>query len=331
MAQARPPASPDSLAAAEAARLGLRLDRRSVWLRRSDAARLVRRAHRKSLRLGTAIMQMSARTPAATAMAAMTLDHLSGGRVILGLGASGPQVVEGWYGQPYPRPLDRTREMWRSSGASSPARNPSSFTASTTTCRSRRDGSRQGAQVDDPSAAPDIPIFIAAEGPKNVALAAEIADGWLPLFFAPKQDEFYREASLRGSRRAASPGTAERFEVTQSMVTIIVSDDVEGRGELRAADPRAVRRRHGREGRELPLRRARASRLRIRFYARPAALPQRPEARSNRRHHPEEMVEDVALVGPPEKIRDELAVWKDTCITTFLVSGPLARATPSVV
>src|SRR5215203_2976541 len=67
-------------------------------------------AHTKHVKLGTSIMQMSARTPAATAMAAMTLDHLSEGRFLLGIGASGPQVVEGWYGQPYPKPLARTRE-----------------------------------------------------------------------------------------------------------------------------------------------------------------------------------------------------------------------------
>ena len=109
-APGRPPGIEESLARRGRSRLRLVLDRRGVRLRRADAARLVGRADISRIKLGTSIAQISARTPAAMAMAAMTLDHLSGGRFILGLGASGPQVVEGWYGRPYPRPLERTRE-----------------------------------------------------------------------------------------------------------------------------------------------------------------------------------------------------------------------------
>ena len=149
-------------------------------------------------------------------MTAITLDHLSGGRLILGLGASGPQVVEGWYGQPYPKPLARTREYVEILRAHlRRAKEPSTSRASTTRCRSTRTTAAPGLgkplkSIVQPLRA-DIPIFLGAEGPKNVALAAEIADGWLPIFFSPKSDAFYRERSPRGSpgpARAARPTTS---------------------------------------------------------------------------------------------------------------------------
>ena len=118
------------------------------------------------IRLGTGIAQLSARTPAATAMAAMTLDHLSGGRFILGLGASGPQVVEGWYGQPYPRPLARTREYVDIVRQTSPAASRSARRRVLRPAAAGRHRARQGAQVDRPPAAhrhPDLPRRRGAE------------------------------------------------------------------------------------------------------------------------------------------------------------------------
>src|SRR6185295_1111856 len=134
------------------------------------------------LQLGTGIVQMSARTPAATAMAAMSLDHLSGGRLILGLGASGPQVVEGWYGQPYPRPLERTREYIEIIRKIVAREVPVEYSG-----HHYQMPYHGGMNLGKPLKSTvhplrtDIPIFLAAEGPKNVALAAEVADGWLPL------------------------------------------------------------------------------------------------------------------------------------------------------
>ena len=142
------------------ARLRLDLDRRGVRLGRAHAARVVGRGHRER-RLGTAIMQLSARQPAATAMAAMTMDHLSGGRFVLGLGVSGPQVVEGWYGQPFAKPLARTREyiaiMRDDLGAQGPAHQRWPALPAAAAGRHR---ARQAAQVVDPPAArghPDLP------------------------------------------------------------------------------------------------------------------------------------------------------------------------------
>src|SRR5208282_3384067 len=138
---------------------------------------------------GTSLCQLSARTPTATAMAAATLDHLSAGRFVLGLGVSGPQVVEGWYGQPFRKPLARTREyvdivrqvLAREAPVTSAGPHfPLPYTG---------EGSLGFGKPLRPIVHPlraDIPIMLGAEGPKNVALTAEIADGWLPIYYSPK-------------------------------------------------------------------------------------------------------------------------------------------------
>src|SRR5438105_3354217 len=178
------------------------------------------------IKLGTSVVQISARTPASTAMSAITLDHLSNGRVILGLGASGPQVVEGWYGQPYPKPLARTREyveilrrIFR--------REEVDFEG-VHYQMPLRGGSGLGKPLKSivKPLRSDIPILLGAEGPKNVALAAEIADGWLPLFFSPKSDPFYRAALEEGFGRPGARRRPDEFEVAASG-PVIVHDDTE--------------------------------------------------------------------------------------------------------
>jgi F420-dependent oxidoreductase-like protein len=278
-------------------------------------------AHTERVKLGTGIIQMSARTPAATAMAAITLDHLSGGRVILGLGASGPQVVEGWYGEPYPKPLARTREYVEIVRRIVARREPVEF---------------HGAHYDLPlqggtglgkalrstvhPVRAEIPIYLAAEGPKNVALAAEICDGWLPLFFAPKDDAFYRDCLRRGFEAAGDPGKADRFEIAATL-SIVPGDDVEAcadlvrpflalyAGGMGARDANFHFEVFARMGYEDVALKVQDLYLQGKKQEAAAAIPLA-------------MVEDVALVGPPDKIRDELARWRDTCLTTFLVSGP---------
>ena len=168
------------------------------------------------IKLGTSIAQISARTPAATAMAAMTLDHLSGGRVILGIGASGPQVVEGWYGRPYPRPLERTREYVQIMRKIFAREELIDFHGRHYDLPyTGKDGMGLGKALKSTihPYRTDLPIYLAAEGPKNVALAGEIADGWLPLFFSPKSDKSYREALNEGFARPGARRTAADFEV----------------------------------------------------------------------------------------------------------------------
>ena len=147
------------------------------------------------VRLGTAVSQLSARPPATLAMTAMTMDHLTGGRVIIGVGTSNPQVVEGWYGQPYPRPLARTREYIDILRAVIARQQPVTYTGS-----HYQLPYPGGTGLGKPLKSilhpyrPQIPVYLGAEGPKNVALAAEIADGWNTIFFSPAMNDFYASA-----------------------------------------------------------------------------------------------------------------------------------------
>jgi F420-dependent oxidoreductase-like protein len=279
-------------------------------------------AQTQNVKLGTAIIQMSARTPAATAMAAMTLDHLSGGRFILGLGASGPQVVEGWYGQPYPKPLARTREY---------------IEVVREIIRREKPVDHHGAFYDMPLSnggtglgkplkstihplRKEIPIYLGAEGPKNVALSAEICDGWLPLFFSPKEDGFYRQCLNEGFAKSGETNKADRFDVAATIM-IIPGDDAE-----KCADfvrPFLALYAGGMG--------ARGANFHFEVFARmgyeDVALKVQDLYLAGKKDEaaaaiPLKMVEDVALVGPIDKIKDEVAKWKETCITTFLLSGP---------
>ena len=273
------------------------------------------------IRLGTGIVQISARTPSATAMAAITLDHLSNGRFILGLGASGPQVVEGWYGQPYPRPLARTREYVQIVRDIIAREKPVQFHGDFYDLPAK-----EGMGLGKPLKSTvhplrsSIPIFLGAEGPRNVALSAEICDGWLPLFYSPKEDAHYRRCLAEGFGASGEPGKADRFEVACG-VTIVPGDDVEkcadkvrpfvalyagGMGAKGANFHFEVFARMGWE--------AEATKIQELYLA-----GKKEEAAAS---VPLAMVEDVALVGPVDKIKDELHKWKDTCITTMLVSGP---------
>jgi F420-dependent oxidoreductase-like protein len=280
-------------------------------------------AHTSTIKLGTGITQMSARTPAATAMAAMTLDHLSGGRFILGLGASGPQVVEGWYGQPYPRPLARTREyvgIVRDIVARErPVEHSGEFYSMPYV---GADGAGLGKPLKSTihPLRPDIPIYLGAEGPKNVSLAAEICDGWLPLFFSPKEDAYYRSRLAEGFEAAGDPGKADRFEVACT-VTIVPGDDVEACADM--VRPFLALYAGGMG--------ARGANFHFEVFARmgyeDVALRVQELYLQGKKQEaaaaiPLAMVEDVALVGPPDKIRAELDRWRETCITTLLVSGP---------
>lgn len=273
------------------------------------------------IKLGTSIAQMSARTPAAMAMAAMTLDHLSGGRFILGLGASGPQVVEGWYGQPYPRPLERTREYVQIVRQIVAREAPVEFHGKHYSLP-YPGGMGLGKPLKSTihPLRTDIPIYLAAEGPKNVALAAEIADGWLPLFFSPKSDKFYRQALAEGFARPGARRTQADFEVA-SMVTVIVNDDIDAAADM--IRPMLALYAGGMGAKGANFHFDVLARL---GYEEECNYIQKLYLEGNKRDAiaavPRQMVEDTALIGPIEKIRDELQEWKKTVLTTMLVAGP---------
>src|SRR5262249_20998977 len=179
-------------------------------------------ANTTRIRLGTGVCQLSARSPTTPAMAAMTLDHLSKGRMILGLGVSGPQVVEGWYGAPFSQPLARTREyidiIRQVMRRDEPVANDGPHYPLPYTGEGAWGLGKPLKSIVHPLRA-DLPIFLGAEGPKNVALAAEIADGWLPLYYSPSRNDVSR-AWLSKAR----PG----FEISQGVVVNITNDIEKG-------------------------------------------------------------------------------------------------------
>ena len=272
------------------------------------------------VRLGTAVSQLSARPPTTLAMTAMTMDHLTRGRVLLGIGTSNPQVVEGWYGQPYPRPLERTREyvdiLRKVIAREEPVRHDG---------KQYQIPLREGTGLGKPLRSilhpyrAEIPIYLGAEGPRNVALAAEIADGWLPMFFSPKMNDFYATALAEGFARPGARHSSQTFDVVGGPLGIVPDDDLE-----RAADRlrpslalyiggMGARGRNfhyevfARMGYEGEARKIQDAYLAGDKRSAIAAVPRR-------------LVEDVALIGPWAKIADEIQRWKETVLTTFLVS-----------
>lgn len=285
-------------------------------------------ARTERIRLGTAVAQISARTPTATAMAALTLDHLSGGRFVLGLGVSGPQVVEGWYGQPYPRPLARTREyvdivrqvLRREAPvtASGPAY-PLPLTDGSAHCRRTTNLGKPLRSTVRPLRA-DLPIHLAAEGPKNIALAAEIADGWLPLFYSPRQDDEFRTLLEDGfRRRSAGISDPAGFEVSAT-VPVVVDEDTD-----RAADrvrPFIALYVGGMGARGANFHQEAVRRL---GYGEAADEIQAHYLAGDRDRAaaavPRELVDEIALVGSPERVRERMRAWERTAVTTLVVQG----------
>ncbi len=259
-------------------------------------------ARTSTLKLGSGIMQIPARTPAMTAMTAVTLDLISGGRFLLGLGTSGPAVAEGWHGQEFGRPLARTRE----------------YVEIVRAALRREPLDHHGEYYDVPRgdhrplklmARPvraEIPVYLAAVGPKNVALAAEIADGWLPIWLSPERLQEVFGESLAGAR--------EGFDIAAFSVPAVVTDDVEaGRDAVRPVLALYVggmgtyyNRLVGRYGYE-----AEAATIRELYLG----GKQRDAAAAV----PDALVDELCLVGPRERIADRLGAWRESGVTTLLV------------
>jgi F420-dependent oxidoreductase-like protein len=272
------------------------------------------------IKLGTAIVQISARTPAATAMAAMTLDHLSGGRLILGLGVSGPQVVEGWYGQPFAKPLARTREyigilrdIWAREGpvTSDGPHYPLPLPGGTGLGKPLKSSIRPLRE--------DIPIYLAAEGPKNIAMAGELCDGWLALFYSPYHDDLYRDALAEGFGRPGARRQAEDFEVAAT-VPLIVTDDVDAATD--ALRPMYALYFGGMGARNVNYHANVA--IRMGYEAEVAKIQdlylsgKKDEAAAA---VPNKLIEQLTLIGPKDKIRHDLEAWRESIVTTLLIGG----------
>jgi F420-dependent oxidoreductase-like protein len=267
-------------------------------------------AQTSRIKLGTGITQLSARTPASVAMTAATLDHLSGGRVILGLGVSGPQVVEGWYGQPFAKPLARTREYVEVIRRILRREEPVTLEGEHYSLPYRGPGSVGLGKPLKLTVHPirtDIPILLGAEGPKNVALATEIADGWLPMFFSPYRLDVYSDA-LANAR--------DGFQIACA-VTVVLADDVAAGlnmvkwylafyiGGMGAKDQNFHFNIVGRLG-----------------FAEEAARIQKLFMEGRRDEAaaavPDELADELSLVGPVGRIKERLEPWIRSPVTTLI-------------
>jgi F420-dependent oxidoreductase-like protein len=274
------------------------------------------------IKLGTGILQMPARTPANTAMTAATLDMLSGGRVLLGLGLSGPQVVEGWHGQPYGKPLTRTREYVEIVRRILAREEPLDF---------------QGEEYQIPIPGgtglgkplklilhplrPRIPIYLAAIGPKNIELAGEIADGWLPVFFAPEKQGAYLQQLEAGMAKRQEPPEfdiaptarivmGDNVNLCRAMVKPMLALYIGGMGAKGRNFYNDLVSRYGYEG---PAHDIQDLYLAGKKREAEAAVP-------------DALVDEVALCGPRERIAELLEPWKRSQVTTLICGATQPEA-----
>ncbi len=270
-------------------------------------------AHTERIKLGTAIVQLSARTPTATAMHALTLDHLSGGRMILGLGVSGPQVVEGWYGRPFAKPLARTREYIdiirqvlareapvQNPGPHYPIPYPEDATGSWGLGKPLK-------PITHPLRA-DLPIYLGAEGPKNVAMAAEICDGWFPLYYSPSREAVYGDSIA---------GRKDGFEIIYPMQMHVTDDLAAGRLEVKQNLALYV---GGMGARDRNFH----NELIVRMGFADAAKQIQDLYLDGKKREavaavPDQLVDEIALVGPKDRIKQRLAEWQESAVTGLLV------------
>lgn len=269
-------------------------------------------ARTRTIKLGTAIMQISARTPAAAAMSAMTLDHISNGRLILGVGVSGPQVVEGWYGQPFQRPLERTREWLALFRKILKREAPVAFEGKQYRLPYQGEGAsglgKPLSLITHPLRK-DIPVLLGAEGPKNIELAFEEFDGWLPMLLPPGRMDLFSPLLAR-----MKPG----FQIVPQVYAAISHD-------LTAAS-RPVKQQlalyiGGMGSKEQNFHKSFIARMgfaaeaeQIQDFWLAGKQAEAVDAVTDK------MVDEIALVGPEERIRERLDAYKASPITTLCIS-----------
>ena len=273
------------------------------------------------LKLGTSIVQMSGRTPTSIAMHALTLDHLSNGRVILGMGVSGPQVVEGWYGQPFGKPLARTREVVdiirKVLAREAPVTNEGPHYPLPYTGPGSVGLGKPLKPIVHPLRA-DLPIWLGAEGPKNVAQTAEIADGWLPIFYSPASAEMYRPWLEEGFARPTARHTRDTFEIAATCHLQVTDDE---QSVLEAMRPFAALYIGGMGAKDQNFHKQVFDRM---GYEDVTAKVQELYL-SGRKDEaaqavPDELVDAIHIVGDKGKVRERVAQWEESGVTTLLLS-----------
>ncbi len=304
----------------EAERLGFH----SVWAAEAYGSDVVSplawyAARTERIRVATAIMQMPARTPAMTAMTALTLSELSGGRFLLGLGVSGPQVVEGWHGRPYGKPLAVTREYVSIVRAALARQGPLVH-----------DGEYYEIPYTGPGATGlgkplrlithpthDIPVYLASIGPKNVALTAEIADGWLPAFYSPEHAAGVWDASLAdGFARSGEQDKAGRFDVAVAAPVAVTNAPEQARWAVKPALALYIGG-MGARGRNFYFD------LACRYGFADAADRIQDLFLAGRKEEavaavPDDLVDTTSLIGSPAHVRERLAAYEKAGVTTLV-------------
>jgi F420-dependent oxidoreductase-like protein len=278
-------------------------------------------ARTTKIKLGAGIMQMHARTPAMTAMTAMTLDRLSGGRFIIGLGPSNPQVVEGWHGVPYGKPLQRYREYVAILRKILARTEPLTFNGEEYQIPYRGPGATG---LGKPLRSilhgrSDMKIYTASIGPKGVELSAEIADGLLPVWMSPSwYGKFYKPHLEAGFRKAGGGKSLKNFDLAPYVNCIMGNDLDHCRAPIKANLALYI------GGMGARNRNFYNSYVRNFGYEEVAAQLQELYL-SGRKDEaaalvPDRLVDEVALVGPRERIRDQLEAWKASEVTTMLIN-----------
>lgn len=276
------------------------------------------------VRLGTSIVQMSGRTPTSIAMHVLTLDHLSGGRVILGMGVSGPQVVEGWYGVPFSKPLARTREVVdiirKVLAREAPVTNDGPNHPLPYTGPGSVGLGKPLKSIVHPLRA-DVPIWLGAEGPKNVAQTAEIADGWIPIFYTPKSSGMYQDWLDEGFARPGARRSRADFEIAATCHLQITTSEDERRGAIEAMKPFAALYMGGMGAKEQNFHKTVFERM---GYGAITDQVQEHFLAGNREAAtaliPDELVEDLHIIGDEGYVKERVAEWESTGVTTLLLS-----------
>ena len=297
----------------------------SVWAAEaygSDTATVLAwlASNTERIRIGSAIFQMPARTPAMTAMTAATLDNISDGRMILGIGSSGPQVAEGWHGQPFARQLQRTREyveILRKALARERLEHDGEIYT-----LPLPDGPGKALKLTIGTVQERIPIYVAAIGPKNTTLTGEIADGWLPAFFSPEHVGEFRELLEEGAARAdGHKAIDESFDIAPN-VNVSIDDDID-----RARDaqrPLLALYVGGMGSRDKNFYNALVQRYGFEDAAKEVQdlylAGKKEEAAAAL---PAELIDQTSLCGPKERVAERLEVYREAGVGT-LICTPLA-------
>ena len=273
-------------------------------------------ARTERIALGTAVVQLAARTPTATAMSAITLDYLSNGRLRLGLGVSGPQVVEGWYGRPSNKPLARTREYVEIIRKVMAREEPLNFQGEFYQHPYSGEGSVGLGKPLKSIVHPlrrEIPIYLGAEGPKNVAQTAEIADGWFPLYYSPYRQDVYAD-QLAGAKDDFQVAAISLFNVTEDDKPETIENALAGTRAMLAFYIGGM----GAKGQNYH------TKLAARMGLGDAAVEIQDLFFDGKRDEavmkvPLEFADEISLVGTPARIADRLAAWKESAVTEIMV------------